>query len=68
MHVYANNITIALSDNKSECMISFRQIQPHFNEQGIVQGNRVESVAEVVMSREGISALKSILSELDLNE
>ena len=68
MYVYANNFTFAVSDNKSECMLSFRQIHPLIDEQGIVKGNTVEPVAEVVLTREGLIALKSLLNDPNLAE
>ena len=68
MYVYANNLALSVSENKNENMRSFRQIRPQFDAQGNVKEPLVETVAEVVLTKEGITALKNLLNDSGLVE
>lgn len=68
MYIYANGFTIAVSENKNEYMLSFRQIHPSIDPQGNVKENISESVADVVMSKDGFIALCTLLKNSDTLE
>lgn len=68
MFQYANGFTYAVNDGRKEIMISFRQSFPLLDEKGAVEKVTSASVADIVLSREGLAALKQLLNEIDLTE
>lgn len=68
MFQYANGFTYAVSDGRKEIMLSFRQSFPMIDNKGAVTEVTSASVADIVLSGEGLAALRQLLSEINLNE
>lgn len=68
MFNYSNGFTYAVNESKKEIMLSFRQTYPQIDEKGVVVKVTSDSVADVVLTQEGLIALRQLLSEINLSE
>lgn len=68
MFQYANGFTYAVNDSRKEIMLSFRQSFPLLKEDGTVDKVTSASVADIILSRDGLAALRQLLTEIDLGE
>lgn len=58
---YANTFTYSVSESGNEIILTFKQNYPRLDGKGNLQSITSESVAEIVLNREGAVALRSLL-------
>lgn len=64
MYQYANSFTYVINNDRTEIMLSFRQNYPKVNDKGEVEGAVSVSVGDILLSKEGLLALKQLLDEI----
>lgn len=62
MLVYSNNFSCAVNQNANEYILTFRLAHPVIGEKGEVTGNVNDTVAEIVMNKDGAKALSELIS------
>lgn len=67
MYQYANSFTYAVNEPKNEIMLSFRQNHPSLDKSGAVVGLDFDTVADIVLSADGLEVLRSLLNDIVLD-
>lgn len=62
MLIYSNSFSLSVSDNKNECILSFKQNYPNLGDKGEVKNILTETIAEIALNKDGAVALCSLLN------
>ena len=68
MFQHVNSFTFSTDENKTEFLISFRQQYPTYDADGNLTGTASDTVAELVLSRRGLEALKTLIKDFGPKE
>ena len=58
---YVNSVSCTTNENKSEFILTFRQIHPVISADGKIKDNADDVVSEIIMNHELAIALKNML-------
>lgn len=67
MFQYSNSFSYSYNRDADEVMLSFTQRSPVLNEDGSVASLLSEPVAQILLTRTGLSALRDMLSGINLD-
>lgn len=59
---YSNAFSFSVDGKKNEFVLSFKQHYPILNEDGAVASIQNETIATVVLNRDGLDALRELLN------
>lgn len=61
---YVNNFSVSASGNGNEYILSFKQTYPNIDPSGKVVDMALDTVANVVLTRDGLNALKQLINDI----
>ena len=59
---YSNAFSFTVDGKKNEFILSFKQRYPNLDENGTVESIQTDTVATVVLNRDGLNALRELLN------
>jgi len=64
MLTYANSFSCSANQNKSEFILTVRQVSPIINEAGVNKGMNSEVVSQLVLTADGAASLCALLDTM----
>lgn len=66
MYQYANSFSYSSNTDSGEFLLAFRQQYPVLDEKGSVKEITVDPIAEIVLNKAGLIALRCLLDQINL--